>query len=129
MSQVKAMTLDRLAEMVTTGQVSAKERWDELRADFQQKHDENRERRHQLGADIGNLRNELHLLQARVVILERDMLTVVGDNTGGSGLLHNIDKKVDALQNEVSGMKRVYLFLGFLIPIIVTIILALIFKH
>lgn len=122
MSQAKAMTLDRIADLIKESQVTAKERWDELKDDFDQKHKENVERRH-------SLMDRYSALEGRVTVLERDMRTVVGDNTGGSGLLHNIDKKVDALQNEVSGMKRVYLFLGFLIPIIVTIILALIFKH
>jgi hypothetical protein len=122
MTQAKGTTLDRLADLITGGQTTAKERWDEMRADVDQKHKENVERRHTLG-------NQYAALEGRVRALEQDMRTVVGDNTGGSGLLHNIDKKVDALQNEVSGMKRVYLFLGFLIPIIVTIILALIFKH
>lgn len=122
MSQVKAMTLDRIADLIKESQVTAKERWDELKDDFDQKHKENVDRRHAL-------MDRYSALEGRVTVLERDMRTVVGDNTGGSGLLHNMNKKLDALQNEVSGMKRVYLFLGFLIPIIVTIILALIFKH
>jgi hypothetical protein len=33
------------------------------------------------------------------------MRTVVGDNTGGSGLLHTIDKKVDKLQEDFSNLK------------------------
>jgi hypothetical protein len=118
----KNITLQSLADLISQGQGNAKERLDDLKADLNAKHKENVDRRHELVERYG-------ILEARVTVLERDMRTVVGDNTGGSGLLHNIDKKVDELQAEVAGMKRVYLFLGFLIPIIVTIILALIFKH
>ena len=118
----KNITLQQIADLIARGQDNAKERWDDLKADFDQKHKENTDRRH-------DLVNRYGILEGRVTVLERDMRTVVGDNTGGSGLLHNIDHKVDELQSEVAGMKRVYLFLGFLIPIIVTIILALIFKH
>lgn len=121
--------LSDIADLIKTGQESTQQRFIDLRKDVDQKHEENKDRRHKMVNDFSALDARVHLMGERVSALERDMRTVVGDNTGGSGLLHIIDKKVDELQAEFAGMKRVYLFLGFLIPIIVTVILALIFKR
>lgn len=88
----------------------------EMRADLQQKHDENR---------------ESWALNTRMTALETQMTSIIGDNSGGSGLLHKIDEKVDTLQSEFAGIKKVLIFLSISIPIILSI-LGLIFfliKH
>jgi predicted nuclease with TOPRIM domain len=106
MSQAKTMTLERLAEMVAAGNVTAKEWRDEIKADLQQKHEENRERRHVLGSKLEEVQNRAHVLGERVGALETKLFSIVGDNSGGSGLLHDIDKKVDALKGEVEVIKQ-----------------------
>jgi predicted nuclease with TOPRIM domain len=94
----KAVTLQHVAELIAAGQTSARERWDDLKSDFDAKHKENTDRRHAL-------MEKYAILEGRVTVLERDLRTVVGDNTGGSGLLHAIDKKVDKLQEDFSSLK------------------------
>lgn len=120
--------LSDIADLIRQGQTNTDQRFKDLREDFEEKHQENRERRHQLGQDIGNIRNEMHLIEKRVVVLEQDMRTVVGDNSGESGLLHKIDEKVDTLQSEFSGIKKVLAFLAFLIMAGIGV-LALIYHH
>lgn len=92
--------------MVAAGQISAKEWRDEIKADLQQKHEENRDRRHALGNKLEEVENRVHLLGERVGALETKLFSIVGDNSGGSGLLHDIDKKVDALKGEVEVIKQ-----------------------
>lgn len=98
-------TLNHIAEMLADGQVSAKERWDELKADFNAKHEENRDRRHAQGNKIEEVENRVHVLGERVGALETKLVSIIGDNSGGSGLLHDIDKKQDALQKEMGTIK------------------------
>jgi predicted nuclease with TOPRIM domain len=83
----KAVTLQHVAYLI-----------DDLKSDFDAKHKENTDRRHAL-------MEKYAILEGRVTVLERDLRTVVGDNTGGSGLLHAIDKKVDKLQEDFSSLK------------------------
>lgn len=116
-----ALNLSNIADLIRSGQETWDERWKELRDDFNEKHKENVERRH-------HLMDRYATLEGRVTVLERDMRTVVGDNTGGSGLLHEIDKKVDNLQSEFAGIKKVLIFLGVLIPIVLGV-LALIYHR
>lgn len=92
-------------ELIREGQEAAKQRWDDLKADFDAKHAENRERRHALGNKIDATDGKVHLLDGRINALEQKLFTVVGDNSGDSGLLHKIDKKVDALQEEIASIK------------------------
>jgi hypothetical protein len=94
------ITNDELAQLIATGQDVAKERWNELKTDFEKKHKENVDRRH-------DLINTYASLEGRLTIAETKLTSIVGgDNSGGSGLLHNIDKKVDALKEEVQVIKQ-----------------------
>ncbi|MFL6427887.1 MAG: hypothetical protein ACJ71S_06555 [Acidobacteriaceae bacterium] len=99
MSRGKATTLPQIAQLIATGQRTAKERWDELKADFDQKHKENVDRRHALI-------NSYSTLEGRVTVVETKLTSIVGDNSGESGLLHEINKKVDALKGEVQVIKQ-----------------------
>jgi archaellum component FlaC len=94
-----------LADLIKTGQETMQQRLTDLRKDFDQKHEENKERRHKMVNDFSALDARVHLMGERISAVERDMRTVVGDNTGGSGLLHTIDKKVDKLQEDFSNLK------------------------
>jgi hypothetical protein len=94
----KSATLSSISKMIADGQET-------LRKDFEAKHKENVDRRHFLGGEISRVENQQHVLDGRIGALERDMRTVVGDNTGGSGLLHSIDKKVDQLQSDFAALK------------------------
>jgi predicted nuclease with TOPRIM domain len=94
-----------LADLIKTGQETMQQRLVDLRKDFDQKHEENKERRHKMVNDFSALDARVHLMGERISAVERDMRTVVGDNTGGSGLLHTIDKKVDKLQEDFSNLK------------------------
>ncbi|HTF70902.1 MAG TPA: hypothetical protein VK638_50355 [Edaphobacter sp.] len=107
----KAVTLQRVADLI-----------DDLKADFNAKHKENVDRRHQIIDRYSEL-------EGRVTVVETQMRAVIGDNSGGSGLLHEIDKKVDSLSSEFAGIKKVLVFLAFIIPIVVAIALAVIYKH
>lgn len=135
-----------IADLIRSGQQNAETRWKELREDFEKKHQENRERRHAMAGDIQLIKDQQYILSERVRATEDTLRTVVGDNSGGSGLLHAIDKKVDELKNDVTALKAavqdspsirkwvlmaagVFVFLGVVMPIIVTIVLAIIFRH
>lgn len=100
-----APTLEQAMQLIRDGQESAKQRWDDLKADFEAKHNENRERRHALGNKIEQTDGRVHILDGRLSTVEQKIFTVVGDNSGDSGLLHKIDKKVDALQEEIASIK------------------------
>jgi dynactin complex subunit len=103
-----AVKLADLADLIKAGQETMQQRLVDLRSDFDQKHEENKERRHKMVNDFSALDAKVHLMGERVSAGERDMRTVVGDNTGGSGLLHAIDKKVDKLQEDFSSLKSAY---------------------
>jgi predicted nuclease with TOPRIM domain len=117
----KAITLQRVADLI-----------DDLKADFNTKHKENVERRHALVNSYG-------ALEGRVTVVETKLTSIVGDNSGGSGLLHEIRDDVKALQGEVSSIKQtvqdtpsinkwvygaiaVVGFLVVLVPVVVVII-------
>ena len=53
--------------------------------------------------------------ESRITAVETNLRAIVGDGTGASGLLHKIDEKVDGLQQEFAGIKKVLAFLAFLI--------------
>lgn len=95
----KNVTLRNIAELIEAGQNHAKERLDDLKEDLSAKHKENVDRRH----DLVNRYSEL---EGRVTIVETKLTSIVGDNSGGSGLLHEIDRKVDALTGEIAGIKK-----------------------
>lgn len=84
----KPVTLQRVADLI-----------DDLKSDFNVKHKENVDRRH-------DLLNRYSALEGRVTIVETKLTSIVGDNSGGSGLLHEIRDKVDALKDEVAGIKK-----------------------
>ena len=84
----RGVTLQRVADLI-----------DDLKNDFNAKHKENVDRRHQLV-------NSYSALEGRVTIVETKLTSIVGDNSGGSGLLHEIRDKVDALKDEVAGIKK-----------------------
>lgn len=87
--------------------------FEDLRADLNHKHEENR---------------EAWAFETRMTAVETKLTSIIGDNSGGSGLLHDIDKKVDTLSSEFAGIKKVLVFLSIIIPILIGV-LALIFKH
>lgn len=149
----KSATLDQVMELIREGQTSARDRHDDLKSDFESKHTENRERRHALGNEISNLEGRQGLAEARLATAETKLISIVGDSSGGSGLLHEIRGDVKDLKNEVAGIKKtvedtptvtkyiygvmaVLAFLAFAVPIGLTILffvvevaLKLIFKH
>jgi hypothetical protein len=95
---------------------SIRSQFQDMRDDLNRKHEENR---------------ESWALNTRMTALETQMTSIIGDNSGGSGLLHKIDEKVDTLQSEFAGIKKVLVFLAVVLPIIVGV-LGLIFmliKH
>lgn len=97
--------LGEIANLIRSGQQTAENRWEELREDFEKKHQENRERRHAMAGEIQLVKDQYFLLSERLTAAEKTLLTVVGDNSGGSGLLHAIDKKVDELKTDVTALK------------------------
>lgn len=102
----KAVTLQHVAELIATGQSNARERWDDLKQDFDAKHKENQERRHALVGKIEAVENRVHTLDGRTGALETQMVSIIGDNSGGSGLLHKMDKALDTLKEEVASIKQ-----------------------
>jgi hypothetical protein len=92
---------------------SMRSQFTDLRGDLDRKHAENQ---------------EAWAFENRMTAVETTLRTIVGDNSGGSGLLHKIDEKVDTLQSEFAGIKKVLVFLAVIIPIVVGI-LALIYRH
>lgn len=102
----KNVTLRNVVELIAEGQTRARERWDELKADFEAKHVENRERRHALVGKLEAVENRVHMLDGRVGALETQMVSIIGDNSGGSGLLHKMDKALDTLKEEVASIKQ-----------------------
>lgn len=102
----KAVSNQHLAELIATGQQSAREWRDELKSDFDAKHKENQDRRHALVGKVEAVENRVTLAEGRVAIVETKLTSIVGDNSGGSGLLHEIRDKVDALKDEVAGIKK-----------------------
>lgn len=95
----KAVSNQHLADLIATGQNHDRERWEAMKTDIDAKHAENVNRRHDLG-------NKYSALEGRVTIVETKLTSIVGDNSGGSGLLHEIRDKVDALKTEVEGIKK-----------------------
>jgi hypothetical protein len=80
-----------IAEMIeTTRNASA-----ELRADFNQKHRENQEVRDALRARVDDL-------GTRLSVAETTLRTIVGDNTGDSGLLHDMKRGQDQMKESLS---------------------------
>jgi len=124
----RSVTLEQIAKLINEGHSGAKERWEDLKADFDAKHEENRERRHALVNKFEILEGRLTLVEGRTAVVETKLTSIVGDNSGGSGLLHEIDKKVDTLSAEFAGIKKVLVFLAVILPIVVGI-LALIYSH
>lgn len=90
--------------------------FDGLQANLDRKHEENR---------------ESWAFETRLTAVETKLVSIIGDNSGGSGLLHDIDKKVDTLSSEFAGIKKVLLFLSVIIPIILSVIgvIFLVLKH
>lgn len=102
----KTVTLQHVAELIATGQSNARERWDDLKQDFDAKHKENQERRHALVGKFETLENRVHTQDGRIGALETQMISIIGDNSGGSGLLHKMDKALDMLKEEVASIKQ-----------------------
>ncbi len=126
-------SLDDLAQLITAGQESAKERFAELKRDFEAKHQENQKRRHELRDDLQTVRDEVYercnKLADRVMRLETTNSSIVGsDNSGASGLLHELNRKVDALRKLVFMALGICVFLAFVVPVIVTVVLFML-KH
>src|ERR1700744_6717426 len=99
-------TLDQVMELIREGQNAAKERHEALKEDFEQKHNENRDRRHALVNQVAVAEGRLTLVEGRMVAVETKLVPILGDNSGGSGLLHEIDRKVDSLTGEVAAIKK-----------------------
>lgn len=120
--------LTDIARLIQSGQETWEERWKDLKEDFEAKHQENRERRHAQQNQIGNVEGRLTLVEGRTAVLETKVVSIVGDGSGGSGLLNEIDHKVDALQGEFAGIKKVLAFLAFVIMAAIGV-LAIFYKH
>lgn len=146
MAAKAAATLDQVMELIREGQASARQRHEDLKADFDVKHKENSDRRHALMAKVEANENRVYVLDGRIGALETQMVSIIGDNSGGSGLLHKIDRAVDEMRNEVTSIKKsvedapalrkwvlmaagVVIFLGVVVPIVVTVIIAFAFRH
>lgn len=102
----KSATLEQVMELIREGQASARERHEDLKTDFETKHTENRERRHAIMNKLEAVENRQHNLETRTGALETQMVSIVGDNSGGSGLLHKMDKALDTLKEEVASIKQ-----------------------
>lgn len=102
----KTVTNSHLAELIASGQQTSKEWREDMRADIDAKHKENIDRRHALMGKLEGVQNEVHVHDGRIRALETQLVSVIGDNSGGSGLLHEIDRKVDSLTGEVAAIKK-----------------------
>lgn len=135
----KSATLEQVMDLIREGQGAARERHEDLKSDFEAKHKENVDRRHSLMGKVEAVQNEVHNQDGRIRALETQLVSVIGDNSGGSGLLHEIDRKVDSLTGEVAAIKKtvedtpkinrwIYAAMGVVallivaIPIVVTIV-------
>lgn len=103
---LKAMRLDDIASLIRSGQQANDQRFQELRVDFEDKHKENREHREKIETDVEALESRVNGLENRVSTVERDVRAVVGDNTGDSGLLHEIKDTVDTLKTDMAVVKE-----------------------
>jgi len=98
MTPPKPVTLEQVIDIVLKGQNA-------LKVDFDEKHKENRDRRHALGNTLSAMEGRQALIETRMATAETKLIAIVGDSSGGSGLLHSIDKKVDKLQEDFSILK------------------------
>lgn len=73
---------------------ATRETYADMKADFNQKHQENIDVRN-------NLQGKVDDLGSRVLLVESTLRTVVGDNTGESGLLHEVKRGQDQLKDQV----------------------------
>lgn len=101
----KSATLDQVMELIREGQSSARERHEDLKTDFEAKHIENRDRRHALGNEISAVEGRQTLVEGRVAIVETKLTSIVGDNSGATGLMHEIRDDVKDLRAEVQTIK------------------------
>lgn len=128
-------------------------RFDDMRTDFDQKHKENSDRRHAQGNKMDTMEGRLTLAEGRIGIMDSKLTSIVGDNSGVSGMLNEIKSNVKDLQSDMAivkqvvqdtpsinkyiyGVVAVLAFLVFAIPIsltvvffIVEIILKFLMKH
>jgi len=98
MAPPKPVTLEQVMDLVLKGQNA-------LKTDFDEKHKENRDRRHALGNTLSVMEGRQALIETRMATAETKLISIVGDSSGGSGLLHTIDRKVDKLQEDFSILK------------------------
>lgn len=80
-----------IAEVLKTTRDTAAE----LKADFNQKHQENVEVRDGLRSRVDDMGN-------RLAVAEETLRTIVGDNTGESGLLHNMKRGQDQMKESLN---------------------------
>ena len=79
----------------------------DMKADINQKHEENRERRHFLGNKLDEVQGRQALLEGRVGVVEAQLTSIVGDNSGVSGMLNEIKSHVKSLQGDMAIVKQV----------------------
>jgi len=71
---------------------ATRETYADMKADFNEKHKENLDVRN-------NLQSKVDDLGSRVLLVESTLRTVVGDNTGESGLLHEVKRGQEQLKD------------------------------
>lgn len=135
----KNATLPQIVDLITSGQAAAKERWDDMRLDIDQKHKENSERRHAIVNTIAQVEGRVALAEGQIKVMNSTITSIVGDNSGVSGMLNEIKGTVKELQSDMAivkqvvqdtpsinkyiyGVMAVLAFLVFAIPISLTVV-------
>jgi uncharacterized protein involved in exopolysaccharide biosynthesis len=115
-------TLEQVMQLILQGNEESRARHEELRRDSDAKHEENRTARHKAREILDQTRNEMHLIDGRVRVLETQQVNVLGDGSGSTGKLNSIEKKVDELSRKVTSQMAVVAFCAFMLPLILGLV-------
>ena len=100
-------TLDGIAVLISEGQKASTARWEDMKQDINQRHEENRDRSHALRNKLDETQGRQALLEGRVGVVEAQITSIVGDNSGVSGMLNEIKSNVKSLQSDMAFVKQV----------------------
>jgi len=96
-----------IAVLIAEGQKAAATRWSDMKVDIDQKHEENRDQRHALRNKLDEVQGRQALVEGRVGVVETQLTSIVGDNSGVSGMLNEIKGNVKHLQDDMAIVKQV----------------------
>ena len=103
----KSTTFADIALLISEGQKASTARWEDMKQDIHQRHEENRDRSHALRGKLDEVQGRQALVEGRVGVVEAQLTSIVGDNSGVSGMLNEIKSNVKNLQSDMAIVKQV----------------------